>query len=97
MCTVIPLKVIQVLSPSQAVGDAGGQRQTVDISFIDGVQPGDWLSVHMGIARQKMSDAEAQAILDALAALQLVRAGETEVDHLFADLVGREPRRPPTA
>ena len=51
----------------------------------------------MGIARQKMTDAEAQAILDALAALQLVRSGETEVDHLFADLVGREPRRPPTA
>ena len=37
---------------------------------------------------------DAKQIHDAMAALEMVRRGETEVDYLFADLVGREPPRP---
>ncbi len=95
MCTAIPLKIINVLSRSEAVCNSDGTDITVDISFVDEVEPGDWVSVHLGVARSKMTHAEAQVILDALSALQMVRDGQTDVDHLFADLIGREPQRPP--
>ncbi|MCB2017601.1 MAG: HypC/HybG/HupF family hydrogenase formation chaperone [Hydrogenophaga sp.] len=96
MCITIPLKIIEVVSQTQAICEADGKTLPVDVSFIDDATPGDWVSVHMGLARSKLSEHEAQAILDALSALEKVRSGETDVDHLFADLVNREPPRPPS-
>lgn len=96
MCIALPLKITELIPPHQAVCDAGGTPQTVDISLLDGVCVGDWVSVHRGMAVTRMTEADARLILDALSALDQVRAGETDVDHLFADLVDREPPRPPT-
>lgn len=95
MCIALPLKITQLLTPNQAVCEAAGQPQTVDISLLDGICVGDWVSVHRGVAVAQMTDTDARLILDALSALEQVRAGETDVDHLFPDLVNREPPRPP--
>lgn len=97
MCIALPLKITELMPPHQAVCDGGGESQVVDISLLDGLCVGDWVSVHRGMAVARMTDADARLVLDALSALEQVRAGETDVDHLFADLVNREPPRPPKA
>jgi hydrogenase expression/formation protein HypC len=50
--------------------------------------------VFLGASREVISPDAASATLDALRALELALAGETSFDHLFADLVGREPELP---
>ena len=41
-------------------------------------------------------NASCDTMADALAAVELATAGHTAVDHLFPDLVDREPPRPPS-
>ena len=50
--------------------------------------------VFLGAAREIISDETARVTSDALAALELAMRGETDIDHLFADLVDREPELP---
>ncbi|KEO50893.1 HypC/HybG/HupF family hydrogenase formation chaperone [Thioclava pacifica] len=97
MCLAHPMKVLSLEGPSSAICDHAGKAQRVDIAFIDELAPGDWVTVHLGIAREKVSEADARQITDALSALDMVRRGETDIDHLFADLVDREPPRPPVS
>jgi hypothetical protein len=60
-----------------------------------GEQPvGAWVLVFLDAARDVMTAEQAQKTADALRAVALVMQGETSVDHLFADLVGREPELP---
>jgi hypothetical protein len=66
----------------------------VDMILV-GEQPvGAWVLVFLDAARDVMTVDQAQKTADALQALALVMQGETSVDHLFADLVGREPELP---
>ncbi len=97
MCLAYPMKVLSMVGPNVAICDKQGEPQRVDMSFLPDVGPGDWVTVHMGIARDKTTEADAQQIIDALLALDMVRAGETDIDHLFADLIDREPPRPPVS
>ncbi len=94
MCLAYPMKVISVTGANTAMCDKGGVVQRVDMTFLSDISEGDWVTVHLGIAREKISQTDAQQILDALTALDLVRSGEADVDHLFSDLIGREPKRP---
>jgi hypothetical protein len=50
--------------------------------------------VFLDAAREVITARDAAKIGDALKALALVMQGETSVDHLFADLIGREPELP---
>jgi hydrogenase expression/formation protein HypC len=60
-----------------------------------GPQPiGTWLLVFLDTAREVLSEQKARQIADALEAMRLAMQGDSQVDHLFADLVGREPQLP---
>lgn len=95
MCLSHPMKVLTVENQSFAICDHNGAKNRVDISFVDDVREGEWLTVHIGIAREKISEKDAKIVSDALQALEMVKAGETDIDHLFADLIDREPYCPP--
>lgn len=93
MCVGIPMQVIAVDGfTARCIGRNG--EAAVDISLASDAQPGDWVMVFLGAAREVLSEDAARVTLDALAALERVMRGETDVDHLFADLVGREPQLP---
>lgn len=94
MCLAYPMKVLSMTGTNTALCDKQGEQHRVDMTFLPDVAPGDWVTVHLGIARETLSEADAKQILDALTALDMVRNGETDVDHLFADLIDREPPRP---
>ena len=74
--------------------DSQGARRRVDTALVGRQPEGTWLLVFMGVAREVLDAGSAALMNDALQALSMVMAGETEVDHLFPDLVGREPPLP---
>ncbi len=95
MCLAYPMKIVDRRSLTRALCERlDGSCHEVDLSLLEEAAPGDWVTVHMGLARTITTESEARKIEDALQALALVRTGETDIDHLFADLVGREPPRP---
>ena len=94
MCLGIPMQVERSLG---LVADCrhGEQQQQVDLSLVGEVQPGDWLLVFMGAAREVLSAARAADILDALAALDAAMNGRFDPAIHLADLNQREPQLPP--
>ncbi|HBR98805.1 MAG TPA: HypC/HybG/HupF family hydrogenase formation chaperone [Gammaproteobacteria bacterium] len=94
MCLGIPMEVV-TSEGLLAQCRNGDQAEQVDISLIGEVSSGDWLLVHLGAARQRLDADDAHAIRDALNAVSAVMQGDHSIDHLFADLVDREPQLPP--
>jgi hydrogenase assembly chaperone HypC/HupF len=87
---------MQVIEPRGrfALCRYGEEIRKVDMILV-GEQPvGAWVLVFLDAARDVMTAEQAQKTADALQAIALVMQGETSVDHLFADLVGREPELP---
>ncbi|MEO1089522.1 MAG: HypC/HybG/HupF family hydrogenase formation chaperone [Pseudomonadota bacterium] len=91
MCIGIPHRL-------EAVADHRGRSESgevVDLALLSGdVAVGDWVLVHAGIGVAVLDEADALAVRNALEAVAAAARGEN-VDHLFADLVGREPTLPP--
>ncbi len=60
-----------------------------------GDQPvGTHVLVFLGAAREVLDPLRAAQIADALEAMERVMAGDSNIDHLFADLIAREPQLP---
>lgn len=81
--------------PHQALCEASdGHRRMVDTAMVGQVPAGAWLLVFLGSAREQIDPDQAETLNKALEALSAVMAGQTDVDHLFPDLAGREPPLP---
>ena len=93
MCIGIPMQVLET-GEGQARCRAPDGVVLVDTRLVGAVVPGSWLMVFLGAAREILSETEARQTLDALTALEQVMRGQTDIDHLFADLVDREPTLP---
>jgi hydrogenase expression/formation protein HypC len=93
MCIGIPMQIIEQRGES-ALCIYKGQEGLVDMMLV-GPQPvGTWLLVFLDTAREVLSDQRARQIADALEAMRLAMQGDSRIDHLFADLVDREPQLP---
>lgn len=93
MCIGIPMQVIAQHGES-ALCVYRDRESLVDMMLV-GEQPlGTWLLVFLDTAREILSEQRALQIADALEAMHLAMQGETQLDHLFADLVDREPTLP---
>ncbi len=77
MCLAIPGQILEVVDePNRlARADVVGVRRTVNVGLLDdpvsgeGVQPGDWVLIHVGFALSKIDEEEARATLEFLRAL----------------------------
>ncbi|WP_220272690.1 HypC/HybG/HupF family hydrogenase formation chaperone [Aquitalea aquatica] len=94
MCLGLPMQVARCHG---LVADCrqGERWQSVDLSLVGEVQPGDWLLVFTGAAREVLSPQQAADILDALAALDAAMNGRFDPAIHLADLNQREPQLPP--
>jgi len=67
MCLAIPTEVVEVRAddPEMAVVEVSGVRRTINVGLLasDGIQPGDWVLVHVGFAMSKIDETEARATL----------------------------------
>jgi hydrogenase assembly chaperone HypC/HupF len=93
MCIGIPMQVVEQYDES-ARCSYRGQESLVDMMLV-GPQPvGAWLLVFLDTAREVISETKAKQISDALEAMRLAMQGDNRIDHLFPDLVNREPTLP---
>lgn len=93
MCLGIPMQVISAdFGFARCKADDG--EHIVDVRLVGSVEPGAWVLVFLGAAREILDPETASRIKDALKALELVMQGETDVDHLFADLLDPDSESP---
>lgn len=93
MCIGIPLRIVSANGLAAKAERRDGTRQDIDLSLIGPQAVGTWVLAHLGAARSTLTEQDARHIDDALAAAEAVQRGEN-IDHLFADLIGREPTLP---
>jgi hydrogenase expression/formation protein HypC len=70
VCLGIPGEVITLDAerPGMATVNVGGARRQVNVMLIeeDGVQPGDWVLIHVGFALAKIDEEDARLTLSHL-------------------------------
>jgi hydrogenase expression/formation protein HypC len=72
MCLAIPGRVIEVVDAENRLArvDVAGVRRTVNVGLLDadgaGVEPGDWVLIHVGFALSRVDEEEAAATLKLL-------------------------------
>ncbi len=94
MCIGVPMKIRSV-DGLEAIAEAEGRApETLDLALVGQVAPGDWVLAFLGAARQRLDEAEACRIADALKGVARAMNGDG-VGDAFSDLTDREPCLPP--
>lgn len=88
------MQIIETADGRALCQDHAGNAQWVDTLLVGDLPVNTWLLIFLGGAREVLSAEKARQISDALQAVNLAMQGEVQVDHLFADLVDREPELP---
>ena len=65
MCVGLPARVMN-LKGNMAVVDASGAKREVDAQLLEGLEPGDYVMVHAGMAIAKIQDEENEMLEDLL-------------------------------
>ena len=68
MCLAVPMKVVEIEGPVARVEESG-VRQQVRVDLVEGVQVGDYVIVHAGIAIERLDAHEAEETLRLFAEL----------------------------
>ena len=66
MCLAIPGQVVELVDPANEIAkvEVVGVRRNVNVGLLgEGVEPGDWVLIHVGFALSKVDEDEAQATL----------------------------------
>jgi hydrogenase expression/formation protein HypC len=91
MCLAIPGQVIELVDEANRLAkvEVAGVRRSVNVGLLAedgvGVQPGDWVLIHVGFALSKVDEEEARATL---ALLQGMGAEyEQELEELKASVI----------
>jgi len=85
MCLGIPGEIVEIVDPARQLAkvDVAGVRRNISYDLLEpeGIEPGDWVLVHVGFAMSKIDEAEAEL---ALASLQLMgQAYDDEMRAVF--------------
>ncbi len=94
MCIGVPMQVIES-SALSALCEADGKQERIDMMLVGEQAPGTWILNFLGAAREVMTAEHAANVRQALTAMSDIMQGKNEVEHLFADLIAREPELPP--
>ncbi|GHO83863.1 HypC/HybG/HupF family hydrogenase formation chaperone [Dictyobacter formicarum] len=70
MCLGIPGRVVEIVDDNLDIAkvEVSGVKRNVSIALVrlDGIEPGDWVLVHVGFAMSKINEKEAQETQKAL-------------------------------
>jgi len=63
VCLAIPGQIIEVEDQVNhlAMVEVAGVRRRVNVGLLTGVEPGDWVLIHVGFAMSRIDEAEALA------------------------------------
>lgn len=93
MCIGIPMQVVET-GDCYAWCEGLGERRQIDTLLVGNLPVGTWVLTFLDSAREILAADDAARITDAVQAVNRVMQGDTNIDHLFADLVDREPQLP---
>lgn len=93
MCIGVPHEIIET-GFTRALARSRNGEAVIDMALVGDQPVGTHVLVFLGAAREVLDPLRASQIADALEAMQRVMAGDADIDHLFADLIGREPQLP---
>ena len=88
MCLAIPGQIVEITDEDNRLArvDVVGVRRTVNVGLLDvdgrGVEPGDWVLIHVGFALSRIDEDEAAATL------RLLRAMGSEYEQELEELKG---------
>jgi hydrogenase expression/formation protein HypC len=63
MCLALPALVKELLPDDQALVVLGGVSKEISVALVEGVQPGDYVIVHVGFALSRVDPEEAEKTL----------------------------------
>ena len=63
MCLAIPVCIEQLVTEESAIVNLDGVRKEISLALVEGIEPGDYVIVHVGYALQKLDPAEAERTL----------------------------------
>ncbi|HLL79390.1 MAG TPA: HypC/HybG/HupF family hydrogenase formation chaperone [Ktedonobacteraceae bacterium] len=89
MCLGIPGQIIDIVDDENSIAkvDVSGVRRNVSVALVrpEGIEPGDWVLIHVGFAMSKIDEDEAR---ETMKALQLMgQAYSDELDMLHASQI----------
>jgi hydrogenase expression/formation protein HypC len=63
VCLAIPGQIVEITDAENSLArvDVVGVRRTVNVGLLDGIEPGDWVLIHVGFALSKIDEEEAMA------------------------------------
>ena len=71
MCLAIPARVVKLLDNDNAMVELGGVQKEISLALVDGVEPNDYVIVHVGYALNRLDTEEAEKTLQLFAELSL--------------------------
>lgn len=81
MCLGIPGKIIDMVDDENSIAkvDVSGVKRNVNVALVrpEGIEPGDWVLIHVGFAMSKIDENQAR---ETMKALQIM--GEVFTDEL---------------
>ncbi len=87
MCIAVPVRVLTVGGNFARCVDRIGVESDVDVALVGDVQPGEWLLVFLGTAREIVPESRALDVCRALDALESIMRGDLpDIDAAFPDL-----------
>lgn len=82
MCLGIPGEIVEFGDPARQLATVAvaGVRRKINVSLIepDGIEPGDWVLIHVGFAMAKIDEEDARLALEALQLLGDLYVDEVE-------------------
>ncbi len=87
MCLAIPGQILEYVDEPNRLArvDVAGVRRTVNVGLLDGIEPGDWVLIHVGFAMSKIDEEEALATHRLLQ--QMGSEYEQELEELKASVI----------
>jgi hydrogenase expression/formation protein HypC len=81
MCLGIPGQIIDIVDDTNNIAkvDVSGVKRNVSVALVrpEGIEPGDWVLIHVGFAMSKIDEVEARETMSALLLM-----GQTYIDEL---------------
>jgi hydrogenase expression/formation protein HypC len=85
MCLGIPGKIIDIVDDANSIAkvEVSGVKRNVSIALVrpEGIEPGDWVLIHVGFAMSKIDEFEAQETIKALNSMGDVYTDELKMLH----------------
>ena len=85
MCLGIPGQVIEFVDDANNIAkvEVSGVRRNVNVMLVrpDGLEPGDWVLIHVGFAMSKIDEHEAQETLKVLRMMGDLYTDELQMLH----------------